>query len=265
MRHTAGIGTSIGRLGGAAWGATLLVLGSISLGTPACFGSDSGGPGAGDGGLDGADVGTADVAGDVGAEAGAKTGAEAGTEAGLDGSGGEADAPEAGAVASPAGTCQPDAGLTAGTPPATIDFDTWPGDAGAIPAGTLLSNQIPGVTFSSSACGGATVDSDGEASSAPNFLVGNPGSFSPIVMDLAAPLAMVGATLVSVGSATVTATAYDAGGGVVATTSVTNPGTGTGFGVHNPIVLTGAGIVRVVFAITASYPGDGFGVDDITL
>jgi hypothetical protein len=163
------------------------------------------------------------------------------------------DAPDVGVVASAAGTCQPDAGLTAGTPPATIDFDTWPGDGGAIAAGTLLSNQIPGVTFSSSACGGATVDSDGEASSPPNFLIGNPGSFSPIVMDLAAPVARVGATLVSVGSATVTATAYGAGGGVVATTSVTNPGAGTGFGLHNPVVLTGA----------VAYPGDGFGIDDI--
>ena len=80
------------------------------------------------------------------------------------------------------------------------------------------------------------MDSDAEASSAPNFLVSNPGSFSPIVMDLAVPVARVGATLASVGSATVTATVYGASGGVVATISVTNPGAGTGFDLHNPVV-----------------------------
>jgi hypothetical protein len=258
MRRAAAKGWPVGRFGGVGGGAMLAVLGALSLGAPACFGSDSGGPDAGDGGLDGATV-AADSGSDIAADVGADVEGNVGAEAGLDAAGGA----DVGVVASAAGTCQPDAGLTAGTPPATIDFDTWPGDGGAIAAGTLLSNQIPGVTFSSSACGGATVDSDGEASSPPNFLVGNPGSFSPIVMDLAAPVARVGATLVSVGSATVTATAYAAGGGVVATTSVTNPGAGTGFGLHNPVVLTGAGIVRVVFAITVAYPGDGFGVDDI--
>ena len=63
-----------------------------------------------------------------------------------------------------------------------------------------------------------------------------------------------------------TATAYDGTfENVVATTSVTHPGTGNWLGAHDPVSLVGAGIgiARVVIAITMPYPGDGFGIDDV--
>jgi len=169
------------------------------------------------------------------------------------------------AIATATGVCVSDAGVPPGTAPQAIDFDTWP-DGGAIAAGTLIQDQYPGVLFSSSACGGGTAFSNGEASSPPNFLVGNPGSFQPIVMDLAAPVSQVGVTLISVGASTVTATAYDTSlTTVVDSKSVSHPGTGNGDGAHDPITLAGAGIARVVFAITTAYPGDGYGIDDVTL
>ncbi len=174
---------------------------------------------------------------------------------------------EAGPIATASGACVPDAGVTAGTPPATINFDAWP-DGGIIAAGTLIAAQYPGVTFSSTACGGGTTNNDGEASSMPNFLVGNPDSFQPLVMDLATPVSTLGLTLISVGSSTVTATAYDTSlTKVLDSKAVTHPGMGTGFGAHDPITLSGAGaaIARVVVAITTPYPGDGFGIDDVTL
>jgi hypothetical protein len=234
---------------------TFAWLGVVAPGELGCFGGDSGRPDAGGAAFDGPEVGLDAAQGGDAHDAG--DAAFGGPEAGL-------DAADAGVVASAVGTCPPDGGLTAGTPPTTIDFDTWPDDGGVIAAGTLISTQYPGVTFSSDACGGATVWSDGEASSPPNFLAGNPGSMNSIVMDLAVPVANVGATLISVGSSTVTATAYDASSRVIATISVTHPGTGVGNSAHDPIALTGAGIVRVVFADTTAYPGDGFGVDDIS-
>ncbi|HEY2515905.1 MAG TPA: hypothetical protein VGI39_33775 [Polyangiaceae bacterium] len=177
------------------------------------------------------------------------------TDAGLD---------DAAPIASFNGQCVPDGGANAGPAPPTINFDQDV-DGGAIPAGTLISTQYPGVTFWSTTCGGPIVSANGEAASPPNFLVGNPGSFSPVGFDLAAPVSKVGVTLVSVGAATVTATAYDATfTNVVATTSITHPGAGNGLGAHDPVTLAGAGIVRVVVAITTPYPGDGFGIDDVT-
>jgi hypothetical protein len=183
----------------------------------------------------------------------------------IDGSPVDAGTADAGALASASGTCMLDAGANAGTAPSSIDFDTWP-DGGTIASGTFIDLQYPGVTFASTSCGGAQIYSDGEASSPPNFLIGSPGSFDPIVMDLTTAVSQVGVTLISVGASTVTATAYDATGAtVIDSISVTHPGTGTGFGAHDPITLSGAGIARVVFAITTPYPGDGFGIDDVTL
>jgi hypothetical protein len=249
---------------GAVNGCIAMLAAWACMGGAACFSSSSGGaaPDAsfpndgtnGDDGGPGADASSVD------------SGAPLDTGAAVDASPDDATAVgDAGPIASASGTCVADAGATAGTAPTTINFDTWP-DGGMVAAGTLIQYQYPGVVFSSSACGGGVINDDGEASSAPNFLVGNPGSFQPIVMDLASPASQVGVTLISVGSATVTATAYDATlTNVLDSKSVTHPGAGTGFGAHDPVTLSGTGIVRVVIAITTAYPGDGYGIDDVTL
>jgi hypothetical protein len=142
----------------------------------------------------------------------------------------------------------------------SINFDQLPG-GGMVPA--VLTNEYPGVTFSSTSGGPAI--SSGEASSAPNFLIGNPSSLEPIIMDLSTPAMEVKVTLISVGDATVTATAYDKASTIVDTTSVSNPGTGNGLNNHNPIRLASpSGIARVRFEITKPGGGDGFGIDDVT-
>ena len=155
----------------------------------------------------------------------------------------------------------------------TIDFDTFP-DSSSVPAGTVITTQYAslGVTFSSTApAGGPTAVSDNEASSPPNHLSGldpNTGAgLFPIVMDLAGPLpSIVKVTLVSVGSATVTATAFANDlVTVLDTKSVTHgPGAGNGFGNLDPIALAGVGIARVRFETTQQVV-DGFGIDDVVL
>ena len=168
--------------------------------------------------------------------------------------------------------CPPEAGASAGPPPSVIGFDTLP-DGTPLGGSERITNEYPGVVFSSTSCGGPITYSDGEESSQPNFLVGSPLvnniGISPIAMDLASPVSKVGTTLIGVGASTVTATAYDATQSVVATVSVTHPGTGNGMNAHDPIMLTGPGIVRVVYEITKRWPppdglGDGFGIDDVS-
>ncbi len=168
--------------------------------------------------------------------------------------------------------CPPEAGASAGPPPSVITFDTLP-DGTALGGSERITNQYPGVVFSSASCGGPITYSDGEETSPPNFLVGSPLvnniGISPIAMDLASPVAKVGTVLIGVGDSTVTATAYDATQSVVATVSVTHPGTTNGMNAHDPITLAGPGIVRVVYEITKRWPppdglGDGFGIDDVT-
>lgn len=150
----------------------------------------------------------------------------------------------------------------------TINFDTFPNST-PVPSGTIITTQYLslGVSFASTAGGPQAVVGLGEASSAPNFLIGNPSSFAPIVMDLTTPLnGPLGVTLISVGDAVVTATALANDlTTVLDVVSVTNPGTGVGLNNKDPITLTGAGIARVRFAITQSFPGDGFGIDDVQL
>src|SRR5438132_11254896 len=108
----------------------------------------------------------------------------------------------------------------------TINFDTLP-DSTPVANGTIIQNQyLPfGVTFSSIAGGPIAGSFSGEAVSPPNFLVGNPDSFQPIVMDLTTPIFKVGVTLISVGDSTVTATAFAIDfSTVLDIVAVTNPG-----------------------------------------
>jgi len=149
----------------------------------------------------------------------------------------------------------------------TIDFDSYP-------AGTFIATQYSslGVTFSSPAPGGPQLVDNGEASSPPNYLAGvdpmtEAGTF-PIVMDLAVPRPNgIEVTLVSVGSATVTATALASDLVTVLDTIVVTHGSGAGvgFGNHDPIALNGVGIARVRFDITQGAVLDGVGIDDVVL
>jgi hypothetical protein len=90
------------------------------------------------------------------------------------------------------------------------------------------------------------------ASSLPNHLNGYPDSFQPILMDLVGENAdSIGVTLLSVGDAVVTATAYGSDlTTVLDSVSVSNPGTGVGWYNKDRITLTGPGIARVRFEIT---------------
>jgi hypothetical protein len=168
--------------------------------------------------------------------------------------------------------CPPEAGPAPVAPPPVINFDTLPSGQ-PIGGSTSISSQYPGVVFSSADCGGPITYSDGEASSSPNFLVGYPLvnniAVKPIAMDLGLPVSKIGITLISVGASVVTTTAYDSSHSIVATISVTHPGTGDGQNAHDPITLAGSGIVRVVFEVTTGWPPpngleDGFGIDDVT-
>lgn len=187
-----------------------------------------------------------------------------------------ADAGDAnGALAANNEFCPPEAGPPPGMSTTLINFDTW-ADGTPIGGSTSVTTQFPGVSFSSTSCGGPVTYSDGEANSPPNYLVGFPlvnnVGVAPIAMDLFSPVAKVSATLISVGASTVTVTAFDSAHVPVARVSVTHPGTGNGSGAKDPITLSsegGAVIVRVVFEITDGWPppyglDDGFGVDDIT-
>jgi hypothetical protein len=150
----------------------------------------------------------------------------------------------------------------------TINFDTFLSN-------TIITDQYSslGVSFSSTA-GGAVVWSNGEASSGSNFLVGsNTGvsgiygdSFEPIIMTLATPVSGdISVTLISVGWATVAVTAFDDAGNAVSSRSVTHYESGPVNGLNNydPITLNGSGITKLRFAVMTSYPGDGFGIDDV--
>jgi hypothetical protein len=109
-----------------------------------------------------------------------------------------------------------------------------------------------------------------EASSAPNILTGldpsRQAGVYPIDMSFAAPYTdWVDVTLISIGCATVTATAYSADAAALDSISLTRgPAAGVGQGNHDRISLEGPGIARVRFEITQPCPdGDGFGIDDV--
>jgi hypothetical protein len=157
-----------------------------------------------------------------------------------------------------------------------INFDTLPNGT-AVANKTAIGNQYADyhVSFTSSAPGGLPTAGvfAGEATSPPNVLQGvtpgQSGGLFTIEMDFVGAFAtsQVSATLISVGNATVTATAFAADGTtVIDAVDVTHgPGAGVGLNNHDPITLKGKGIERVTFAITktGAVP-DGFGVDDIS-
>jgi hypothetical protein len=150
----------------------------------------------------------------------------------------------------------------------TVDFDTFPGGA-AVPNGTVITTQYAplGVVFSSVAGGPVAGIFAAEASSTPNFLVGNPDSFQPFTMDFTTVTPSVGVKLISVGNGIVTATAFASDlATVLDSVSVTHgPGAGVGLGNVDSISLSGPGIARVRFDITqtTTNPRDGFGIDDV--
>jgi hypothetical protein len=150
---------------------------------------------------------------------------------------------------------------------ATINFDIFP-DGSPVASGTIITDQYLslGASFDSVSGGPIAAVGLGEASSPPNFLAGNPDTFQPILVDFTNTVPRVGVTLISVGDATVTATAYDNSlVNVLDAVSVTNLGTGVGMNNKDPIELFGPGIARVQFEITQPFPGDGFGIDDLTI
>ena len=112
---------------------------------------------------------------------------------------------------------------------------------------------LPGVTLT-------------EASSPPNFLVGNPNSFEPITMDLTVPTDFIQVTLISVGHMVLTTTAFAPDLlTVLDSISVTNPlGPPDGLNNKDAITLNGPGISRVLFEITVPAREDGFGIDDVS-
>ena len=167
------------------------------------------------------------------------------------------------------------AALVAGSGQAqTIDFDTFPSGA-PVSNNTVITNQYAslGVTFSSPApAGGPTAGVfAGEASSPPHILTGLHPSTSaglyPIDMSFAAPYTdWVDVTLISIGCATVTATAYASDSATVLDSISLNrgPSAGVGLGNKDRISLRGDGIALVRFEITATCPTlDGFGIDDV--
>jgi hypothetical protein len=149
-----------------------------------------------------------------------------------------------------------------------IDFDTFP-DGSPVPVGASITDQYSayGVTFSSTNGGGCLIWSQGEASSPPNLLVGNPNSFYPIIVDFADLfVTSFSAIMLSVGDARVNAIAYASDlTTVLDGVSVRNPGTNNGVNNKDPITLLGEGIARVTFEIFVPHPGDGFGIDDLAI
>lgn len=138
-------------------------------------------------------------------------------------------------------------GVLAGTSTAlaqttTVDFDTFPGGA-AVPADSLITNEYPGVVFSTEAR--SPIANSFEALSLPNALHGdgpNAGA-SDIYMAFSPAVQSVEFVARGVGRRGLTVTAYSVLNAVIDTQTVSNPGTGAG--ISNPVSLSGAGIVRV--------------------
>ncbi len=176
------------------------------------------------------------------------------------------------------GICVPAADCTTDQSCNPINFDTFPG-GGVVADGTEITNQYrsEGAEFSSTSGGPCAVAGPvSEASSDPLFIIGNNNadcttfnSFDPINIDIVDALGnptttdRVCVTLISVGEATVTARATNSSSVEVDSKVVTNPGTGSGDGNQDPIVLSGAGIQKVTIAITIPFGGDGIGIDDV--
>jgi PEP-CTERM motif-containing protein len=155
-----------------------------------------------------------------------------------------------------------------------INFDTLL-DNSPVVNGTLITHQYaPYVTFASPAPAGGPIAGAfaSESSSPPNVLLGldpsSGGGFFPIVMTFEPSFSTdsVAVTLISVGSATVTATAFAKDQvTVLDTESVTHgDAAGVGLGNKDPIILTGAGIGSLRFEITKNgVVPDGFAIDDV--
>ncbi len=139
---------------------------------------------------------------------------------------------------------------------AVVNFDD-------VPTGTIITNQYAGagIVFSSS----RTI-SNGEQSSAPNFIIASSTSFDPITMNFLSPVDQVTMTLISVGAGQVTVTAYAADlTTILASVSVQNlNGPANGLNNHDPISLSSPGIARIFARYTITSPVDGFGIDDVS-
>lgn len=123
-----------------------------------------------------------------------------------------------------------------------VDFDTFPGGA-AVPPGAAITNQYPGVTFSTEV--GTCIAGGYLPISLPNSLQGDGpnGLGSDIYLDFSPAVRVVEFIARDVGRRGLMATAYDVLDNVVDTMSVSRPGTG-GRAI-DPFSLAGTGIVRV--------------------
>lgn len=156
----------------------------------------------------------------------------------------------------------------------SINFDTFPNNS-IVPNNTVITTQYAslGVTFSSPAPAGGPLAGvlAGEVSSPPHSLYGfdpvTQAGLFPILMDITGALPnSLSVALISVGNATVTATAFASDLVTVLDMVSVTHGSGAGVGLDNidPITLHGIGIARVSFAITQTGPVlDGFGIDDV--
>lgn len=139
-----------------------------------------------------------------------------------------------------------------------VDFDTFPGGA-AVPSGTEIISQYPGVTFSSSVeeCRALNVQPE----SAPNALSGGRTTQTDIYMSFALPMQRVQFVARSVGDNGLTSTAFNAAGVAVDSASIIGPSTGANR--SDLVTLNGVGIVRVTVAQTFSVSAEGYLIDDL--
>ncbi len=156
----------------------------------------------------------------------------------------------------------------------TINFDKLPDgtavdgtlSSGTAFPGTAITNQYSslGATFSSNNKGViASVGFFDDATSNPNFIVGNANSFQPIVVNFASPVSQVTMQMISVGDSEVTITAYDASGAVLETKKIQNVGLADARGRQDSLTLTASNISKIEAKITKLNSIDGFGIDDL--
>ncbi|MFT5352995.1 MAG: hypothetical protein ACI9KE_000192 [Polyangiales bacterium] len=143
----------------------------------------------------------------------------------------------------------------------TVNFDTFP-DGTAVPRGTVITNQYPGVAFSTD--DGVCVAERFARLSRPHALHCDSSlGIARGNVSLVFGLVMQRIDLVAqgVGGNGLTLTALNAAG--VTVDSETIVGTGTGAGASDPVSLTGVGIIRVEIAQPINISTDGYAIDDL--
>ena len=138
-----------------------------------------------------------------------------------------------------------------------VNFDTFPGGA-AVPDLEVVTNQYPGVVFSSP--GSDAFVSDFEAQSAPWAL--RPRTTYDINMEFSPSVSEVSFTAGGVGNNGMLVRAFNGAGVVV--DSVTLTGVGSGNGNAEAVSLSGVGIVRVLASRAVMASTEKFAIDDLT-